>query len=105
MKTFRLYQPYWGAGTKFGWGKNTTDMVGFGVRESLLQGSNTLRINAGSVGTYEVNTMFAREVCDKFRSFHYIKNLKLYIIPRMICDKIYARKKNDTKDGASAELL
>jgi len=73
-----ILEPYYTAGKKFGWEGNS---VGIGIDWRILQGDGFLKVKVGdSEKVWVIDKKKARGFCQRYKSFHDIKTVKLGVI-------------------------
>lgn len=80
-----LRQPFYGAGTTYGWKKDIPDLCGFGVNVNALQGEGDVYIKVKDI-TYKIEKIVARNLCREYSSFFSAKGcVMIGVIPRAKC--------------------
>jgi hypothetical protein len=68
MKTIKIREPFWGAGTTFAWKAGGHDQVGVGLNKQDLLSNEELMVEVRG-RTYKVNCARAIEFIRKYKSF------------------------------------
>ena len=79
-------EPIWGAGCPgmFGWQQHGYGRMGVGIREDILRRHDKVKVNfnKGSIKSVEIDTYFAIELSEAYKSSRVLKGgIKLLIVP------------------------